>query len=121
MNFEVGDIVIYNPNLPEDQLLHPLERKHDHCKIIQVGEYYLNVVFLKKLETNDFNYDIIPTSISYLPNTTKYYKNVFKKNVLEDYMKTVLSKYVNKCYEYKTNNTAEIGPCNIILQFLYSK
>ena len=40
MNFEVGDIVIYNPNLPD--LLHPLERKHDHCKIIHVGDYYLD-------------------------------------------------------------------------------
>ena len=119
MNFEVGDIAIYNPNYPTTELLPPLERTNDHCKILHVGEYYLTVNFITNIETNDIDrsYDIVATSIYYLPNNVKYYKNLFTNTVLTVYMKTVLFKYINKCWEYKTNTIAEIGPCNIILQY----
>ena len=124
MDFEVDDIVIYNPNVLEGEppLACPLERKNDHCKINNVGDYYLKVVFMSDLELyiSERTHDIVKTSISFIPNTLKFNKHLFKYTVLNDYMKIVISNYIKKCWEYTTCTNAIFGPCNIILQFLYA-
>jgi hypothetical protein len=124
MDFEVGDIVIYNPNVLEGgaALLPALERLNDHCRISNVGDYYLTVIFMPdyQIKNMDSPHRILKTSISFIPNTIKYNKHLFKYTVLNDFMKFVISNYINKCWEYSTCTTATFGPCNIILQFLYA-
>lgn len=109
MQFAIDDLVVYNPNI--DPL--PDDRPHDHGIVLAIDGKYIIMQF-----TNSYKSKILKDSISYLPRTSKFYKNIFISRVLSQLMKYIKIKTMRPIFEEKTNTTSILGPFLLIEGFL---
>ena len=109
MQFAIDDLIVYNPNI--DPL--PDDRPHDHGIVLGISNNYIMMQF-----TNSYKSKILKDSISYLPRTSKFYKNIFISRVLSQLMKYIKIKTMRPIFEEKTNTTSILGPFLLIEGFL---
>ena len=111
MQFAIDDLVVYNPNI--DHLPLPDDRPHDHGTVLGLDGKYIMMLF-----TNSYKTKILKESISYLPRTPKFYKNIFISRVLSQMMKYIKIKTMRPIFEQKTNTTSLLGPFCLIEAYL---
>ena len=71
MNFELGDEVVYNPNMPD---LPPAnQRPRDWGRIVDISNGYLVIQF----HVRNYRDRIRPAAITYSPKSPKYLRNVY--------------------------------------------
>ena len=109
MKFELDDLIIYTPKI--DPL--PTTRQYDHGIVIGVDGDYIIMQF-----TNGYKAKICSYAISFLPHTQKYFKNIFKNEVLHEMMKIIEMKTIRPIFEKLTNTTSAFGPFSLIIAFL---
>ena len=109
MQFAIDDLVVYNPNI--DPL--PDDRPHDHGIVLGISNNYIMMQF-----TNSYKTKILKKSISFLPRTPKFYKNIFISRVLSQMMKYIKIKTMHPIFEQKTNTTSLLGPFCLIESYL---
>jgi hypothetical protein len=68
--------------------------------------------------TNSYKTKILKKSISFLPRTPKFYKNILISQVLCQMMKYIKIKTMRPIFEEKTNTTSVLGPFSLIEAYL---
>ena len=111
MQFAIDDLVVYNPNI--DPLPLPDDRPHDHGIVLGISNNYIMMQF-----TNSYKTKILKKSISFLPRTQKFYKNILISQVLCQMMKYIKIKTMRPIFEEKTNTTSFLGPFSLIEAYL---
>jgi hypothetical protein len=73
MNFEIGDLIVYTPNI--DKLAPPLTRSPDWGIVIKLKPDYI----VMKFNDSDAIYHILPQAITHHPHSPKYIKQQLRQ------------------------------------------
>ncbi len=112
MNFEIGDPIVYNPNL--DILSHPLRRPSDWGIVIGLKPDYIHM----KFNDSDAIYHILPSAITHHPHSPKYIKHLFKP-CFPEFKAALECREARQVMLQKTPLSVRLpGPAHIIQAFI---
>ena len=112
MNFEIGDVIVYTPNL--DNLSHPLRRPSDWGIVIGLIPDYIRM----KFSDSEAIYHVLPSAITHHPYSPKYIKQLFKP-CFSEFKEALESREARQVMLQKTPLSVRLpGPAHMVQAFI---
>ena len=119
MEFEIGDFVVYTPNLPA--LLSPKLRKEHWGYIHDIDANYIHFQPYLDHTFSEKAYKILPSAISHNPFSKKYIRHVFITQCLSILPQAIEAREARRVMLFRTPFSIHSpGPAQLVQTFITS-